>query len=706
VSLRTKLMLSLALAIILGISLTSWTVYRFASQELAASKRQFLRREAETLARQTEAWLQEAKSNVAVLADLPLVRQSALEPGNPLATARACRFFQHIVETNGVFQTIDLLGPDATCLASSVPAGVGRPDLQRNYSRQPGFLRAAAGKANISSGFLEEGHGRPLIAIWVPVWQGRRVLAVLHAVTDMALYDVVFLEPEKAGSGTSYGIIDPHFNRNLPKGFKVIEVNKGRQYRPLEIPAPPAGFAGEQGFMQYRTPKGEILAAFHRLKDPGWIIVVQEPLREVLVPIRHMGRVAFGIAVFLISTVFGVVFLMVNPGVRGILKCLKLVQELGAGNLDARLPLRGNDEIGRLAKGLNTMAASLASQRQALEEAERTYREIFENAVEGIFRATGEQRIITANPSFARIMGYESSGEIIGRSLSGFFAAPAQQDAFWAELQAGRVVEGFEFTFRRRDGTQGSGSLFARTKQNEPGQITLIQGMLADITEKQKARRERQRAEEAESRLARSRLRALRYQINPHFLFNILNSIDSLAKQAPQRIPELIRQLSRYLRFTLTEHTNGLMPLNLELDAITSYLKLEKIRFEDDLVVEIITSPQYGQALVPGLLIQPLVENAIKYGLKTSSLPLRIAIRCTLKDKTLELEVANTGKWISEQEQNPGNNGIGLLNLRQRLELLYPDAYRLTHETRDGWIIVKVELPLIRDAGSQLAANI
>ncbi|MDD2902810.1 MAG: histidine kinase, partial [Syntrophales bacterium] len=413
-----------------------------------------------------------------------------------------------------------------------------------------------------------------------------------------------------------------------------------------------------------------------------------------LAPIRNVGRVALVSAFFLICAMFGVVFFLLNPRLRGIQSCLNLAREIGAGNLEARLDLRAHDEIGRLAQGLNTMAANLAGNRQALEEAERTFRGIFENAVEGIFQADRDHRLITANPAFAHITGYERPGEILGTPLSAFFEGTAQRDSFFAELQSHGKVESFEFTFVRRDGTLGSGSLFARADKDDLGNVIFIQGMLADVTERQKAERERQRAEKAESHLARSRLQALRYQINPHFLFNILNSIDALAKHAPQRIPELIRELSRYLRFTLTEQTDGLVPLQVELDAITSYLQLEKIRFEDELVVEIVCSPRCGQELVPELLIQPLVENAVKYGMKTSPLPLRINIRCSLTDKMLAVEVANTGKWISETEPGLDRTGIGLLNLRQRLNLRYPDNHSLTIGEREGWIVARVELPL------------
>jgi len=701
VSLRTKLLLSLALAIILGISLASWAVYRFASSELETSKRRIMARDVEILAQQTEAWLQKSKSNVVLWADLPIVRQVALKPGDPVATAEACRFFQRIVEITGMYQTINLMRPDAVCLASSIPARIGSKNMQTVYSQRPDFIRAVTGTTSISSMFLSGANGRPIIAISVPVRQSGKTIAVVRAIIDMAFFDAVLLKPERAGSGTSCGIVDPNFTNKLPKNFKLVDEIKEGGYQPLTIPIPLSEFSGEQGFIQYHTSRGEMLAAFHRIKEPGWVVVTQEPLQEVLAPIRNMGRVASLTAVLMIGAVFGVVFAIMNPKLHGILECLNLVQKIGAGNLDARLNLHANDEIGRLAEGLNTMAASLASQRQALEEAERTYRGTFENAVEGIFRADGGQRLITANPSFARIMGYKGPHEIIGCLVSAFFAEPVQHEAFLAELQAQGVVESFELTFLRRDASIGFGSLFARAEKDDHGNITLIQGMLADITEKQKVARERQRAEEAESRLVRSRLRALRYQINPHFLFNILNSIDALAKQAPQRIPDLIRELSRYLRFTLTEPTSALVPLNLELDGITSYLKLEKIRFEDDLVVEIITSPHCGQELVPEFVIQPLVENAIKYGMKTSGPPLRLAIRCTLTGgKGLEIEVANTGKWVGDEEHARDHTGIGLLNLRTRLDLLYPDAYSLTHTNLGGWIIAKVKLPLVKAEGS------
>ncbi len=702
-SLRTKLLVSLALAVILGISLASWAVYRFARDELEASKRRHLAQEAEMLARQTEAWLQLAKSNVALWTDMPSVREVALNPGNSASVAEVCGFFRRVVEIGGIYQNVNLMGLDAACLASSVPSRIGLKRMQEVVATRLDFKEALTGRAVVTPMFTSASNGRTIIGISAPVFEGAKIIAVIRVVIDMAFFDDVLLKPKDVRTAGRSGIFDPKFVESKDTTYlKYRDISdifiKGKKYLPLEIPAPAAEFARESGIIQYPDKKlGDILAAFHRIKEPEWIIVLEEPLQEILAPIRNVGRVALVSAFFLICAVFGVVFFLVNPRLRGILSCLRLAQEIGGGNLEARLDLGAHDEIGRLAQGLNTMAADLAGSRQALEEAERTYRGIFENAVEGIFQIDRDNRFIAANPSFARIMGFAEPGELLGRPFPASFADPAQREAFFAELESRGIVEGFEFNFIRRDGALvGAGSLFAQAEKDDSGQIVLIQGMLADITERLKAERERQRAEEAESHLARSRLQALRYQINPHFLFNILNSIDALAKQAPQKIPDLIRELSRYLRFTLTEQKDGLVPLHLELDAITSYLKLEKIRFEDDLVVEIITSPNCGEALVPELLIQPLVENAVKYGMKTSPMPLRIAIRCTLTEKMLEVEVANTGKWLSDTEAGQAKSGIGLQNLRQRLNLRYPDTSSLTLEARGGWIIAKVDLPFTR----------
>jgi hypothetical protein len=127
--------------------------------------------------------------------------------------------------------------------------------------------------------------------------------------------------------------------------------------------------------------------------------------------------------------------------------------------------------------------------------------------------------------------------------------------------------------------------------------------------------------------LAQARLETLRYQLNPHFLYNALNSIEALSREAPTQIPETVRRLCECLRYALHPKKNGLATLEQELHAVSSYLRVEEIRFGENLVVETDVSDAVRSVAVPEFLLQPLVENAIKYGMRTSEMPLRVVIR-------------------------------------------------------------------------------
>lgn len=701
-SLRKKILISLAVIIIMGIGLASLAVYVFARNQLEKATQTVLEQSAEMLAGQAEAWRAKLRSDVILWSELPVVREVARTPGDPSRVEQACRFFQGTVEAYGIYQSVNLHTTGAVCIASSLPGRIGLRYMQKVVSTRPDFKAAAAGSVSISPSLVSAGTWRPCIAISAPVWEGNRVIAVLRTVVDLAFFSDVVLGQQEAGTGARISILDLDLDTALPSDAVVRDVIEGKKYQPPEIPPSSPELAADRGLIQYSGRAGDYLAAFHKVREPAWIIVVEMPLKEVLAPIQSLGKAALSTAAFLLIALLGVVFSILNPGLRNLLACLGLVGEIRGGNLDARLHLHSKDEIGKLAEGLNTMAESLAENRRAIEEAERTYRGIVENAVEGIFRASGDYRVVNANPSFASILGCGGPQEVIGQPLSAHFVKDEQWDGFLEKLQSAGLVEGFDLTFVCRDGTLGSGSMFARADKGEEGNIILIQGMLADVTERQKAERERQRAEEAERLLTRTRLQALRYQLNPHFLFNILNSIDGLSKRAPERIPELIRQLSRYLRFTLTDRNSDLVPFSLELEAISSYLNLEKVRFEEDLVVEIVTSSGVGGVLVPDLLLQPLVENAVKFGMKTSTMPLRVAVRCMIKENVVKVEVANTGRWVKESKDRQGTAGIGLTNLRNRMDLIFAGRCDLTLEERDGWVVARAEFPL---SGAQDGTN-
>lgn len=185
-------------------------------------------------------------------------------------------------------------------------------------------------------------------------------------------------------------------------------------------------------------------------------------------------------------------------------------------------------------------------------------------------------------------------------------------------------------------------------------------------------------------------LQQLRAQMNPHFLFNAFNSI--LAEvDNPRAVTTLTEGMAEYLRFSLRQ-TDALQRLGDELDALEHYLRVEKVRFEDRFDYAIAASERARQCRVPGALVQPLIENAIKYGRRTSRPPLRLSVAANVTATgELVVDVTNTGRWIPREE--PRSGGIGLANLRRRLELLYGPAARCEHGEADGWVRVSLRMP-------------
>ena len=190
-----------------------------------------------------------------------------------------------------------------------------------------------------------------------------------------------------------------------------------------------------------------------------------------------------------------------------------------------------------------------------------------------------------------------------------------------------------------------------------------------------------------------SELRQLRAQVNPHFLFNALNSILA-EKDRPAAVESITQELAEYLRFSLRPSGEYYF-LGEELDALQRYMRVEKARFEEKLVYEISASPEARQVRVPVVTVQPLLENAMKYGRRTSALPLHVRITAEVSGGFMRLVVANSGRWV-EAEPARTDGGIGLANLARRLELLYGGRARLDTSSSCGW--VQAELTIAMDA--------
>jgi two-component system LytT family sensor kinase len=212
--------------------------------------------------------------------------------------------------------------------------------------------------------------------------------------------------------------------------------------------------------------------------------------------------------------------------------------------------------------------------------------------------------------------------------------------------------------------------------------------------------------EEQERLLLQSRMEALQNQINPHFLFNTLNSVSSLVRFDPDTARELIIKLATILRRLLSSG-DAFVPLREELEFIDNYLDIEVVRFgRDKLRVVKELQPSSLDIMVPSMLLQPLVENSIKHGLSSKIEGGSIFLRSRLTDSQLIIEVEDDGVGmgaanLSEKPTGLGGTGIGMANVAERLKVLYEDTARMTIDSHEGkGTLIRLRLPVLQSEGS------
>lgn len=201
----------------------------------------------------------------------------------------------------------------------------------------------------------------------------------------------------------------------------------------------------------------------------------------------------------------------------------------------------------------------------------------------------------------------------------------------------------------------------------------------------------------AEASAREAELQLLRAQVNPHFVFNALTSIVGHAEDNPAAVIDITYAVSDYLRYSLSQRAHRAR-LGDELSAMTNYLRVERLnRGQKNLDWVIDATVAAGMALAPTALVQPLVENAIKYGLRTSPLPLKLRVQAGVDGNELVVVVENTGRWLEPGEGGKARHstGIGLANLRRRLVLLCGEQATMTVQTPEGHVRVEVRLPFV-----------
>jgi two-component system, LytTR family, sensor kinase len=208
--------------------------------------------------------------------------------------------------------------------------------------------------------------------------------------------------------------------------------------------------------------------------------------------------------------------------------------------------------------------------------------------------------------------------------------------------------------------------------------------------------------EEQERLLLHARMEALQNQINPHFLFNTLNSISSLVRFDPDTAREVISKLATILR-RLLNSTDSFVPLREEVEFIDNYLDIEVVRFgQDKLRVVKELEPASLDVMVPSMLLQPLVENSIKHGLSSMVEGGSIYLRSRLSDSLLIIEVEDDGVGMAATQ--PGTTrgaGIGMANISERLQVLYGDTAHMTIDSgEEKGTLVRIRLPLLQAMGA------
>ena len=206
---------------------------------------------------------------------------------------------------------------------------------------------------------------------------------------------------------------------------------------------------------------------------------------------------------------------------------------------------------------------------------------------------------------------------------------------------------------------------------------------------------ERERRLRAEAHAHQAQLRALRYQLNPHFLFNTLNAVSTLVTEKRDReATAMIARLSEFLRLTMESDGAPEVPLAEELEFVQRYLEIEQVRFGERLHATVSVDDEVLSYPVPSLILQPLIENAMKHALSPREEGGRIAVEARREQRHLLLRVADDGPGLRDGART-GERGIGLANTRERLGELYGGASRMDlEETKGGGLSVSIRIPL------------
>lgn len=198
-----------------------------------------------------------------------------------------------------------------------------------------------------------------------------------------------------------------------------------------------------------------------------------------------------------------------------------------------------------------------------------------------------------------------------------------------------------------------------------------------------------QNRKETENEKLNTELSFLKSQVNPHFFFNTLNNIYSLAVVRSEKTAPAVMKLSSIMRYILTETERNYVPLRNEVDFIHNFIDLQKVRLTDKVTLEFLTEGDMDNLLVAPLIFIPFVENAFKYGVSTKE---SSSIKISLTTNKSVILFTSENYIVATENNLMENTGIGINNVKRRLELMYPEKHRLSTSVRDNYYFVELEI--------------
>jgi two-component system, LytTR family, sensor kinase len=283
-------------------------------------------------------------------------------------------------------------------------------------------------------------------------------------------------------------------------------------------------------------------------------------------------------------------------------------------------------------------------------------------------------------------------------------ASPRQMLSHYLPLSVfvGVVVEVLYITIFRYQRPGKHYSFFTRLERNlSSGLITdvaifwIVFIVFRSIGYYQRFREREQMASQLQAQLVQARLQALQMQLNPHFLFNTLNCVSSLMRSDPDGADEMLERLSSLLRITLAKGQAQRIPLQEEMDVIQLYVSIQQLRFGDRVRHSIEVAPEAWDALVPTMILQPIVENAYVHGISRSLGEGTISIKASIEGDTLCISIRNAGCVPGSFDDAQKGRGVGIANVKARLELHYGSRQSFSiREVAPGDVTAIFQLPL------------